>query len=192
MYFKPRWAGPDIWMRKALKPCGFECWEYFLCYVDGILCILDNPDRVMKGLKLKYILKTGIVKEPDFYLSAKISNHYIDGSSELEKPRWSMISEKYVKQIVINNEAVLSQINRILHKRASTPLASGYRPELDLSKNLCTRQVCFYQGLIGTIRWICDLGRIVIVMPATLMASHMIFPRVGHLKQTFHMFRYLK
>ena len=192
MHFKACRADPDVWMRKALKPCGFEYWEYVLCYVDDVLCISHDPDRVMKGLELKYILKPGSVKEPDLYLGAKISKYYIDGSPEPDKPRWSMSSDEYVKQSIINIEAELSKINSILPKRVSTPLAAGYRPELDSSKELNARQISFYQGLIGTLRWICELGRIDIVMPTTLMASHMMCPRAGHLEQTLHMFAYLK
>ena len=50
----------------------------------------------------------------------------------------------------------------------------------------------FYQDIIGTLRWICELGRIGIVMPTNSMASHMMRPRKGHLEQTLHMFAYLK
>ena len=68
----------------------------------------------------------------------------------------------------------------ILPKWVSTPLAAGYRSELDSSKKLGPRQVSFYQGLIGTSRWICEIGRIDILMPTALMASHMMCPRTGH------------
>ena len=93
----------------------------------------------MKGLELNYILKPSSVKEPDLYLGAKISKHYIDGSSEPEKSRWSMSSDKYVKQSILNIEAELSKINMILPKRVSTPLATGYRPDLDSPKELRPR-----------------------------------------------------
>ena len=61
MYFNPYQSDPSVWMHKALKPCGFEYWEYALCYVDDVLCISDNSDRLMKGLELNYILKPGSV-----------------------------------------------------------------------------------------------------------------------------------
>ncbi len=32
-------ADADVWMRKAVKPNGFEYWEYILCYVDDVLII---------------------------------------------------------------------------------------------------------------------------------------------------------
>ena len=30
---------PDVWYRPAVKPNGFEYYEYILCYVDDILCM---------------------------------------------------------------------------------------------------------------------------------------------------------
>ena len=162
MYFKPCQADPDVCMRKAIKPCGFKYWEYVLCNVYNILYISDNPDRVMKDSELKYILKTSSVKEPELYLGAKISKHYIDSSSEPDKPRWSMSFDKYVKQSVMNIEAELGEFNMILPKRVGTPLAVGYRPELDSSKEMGSRQVSFYRGLIGTLRWICELGALIL------------------------------
>ena len=83
MHFKPYQADPDVWMHNVLQLYGFEYWEYILCYVDDTLCISDKPERVMKGLELKYILKPGSVKEPDLYLGTKIPKHRIDVYSEL-------------------------------------------------------------------------------------------------------------
>jgi hypothetical protein len=34
------YADPDVWMQPAVKPDGFEYYEYYiLCYVDDVLCI---------------------------------------------------------------------------------------------------------------------------------------------------------
>ena len=37
--YTPSKADPDIWLRPAVKPCGFEYYEMVLVYVDDILCI---------------------------------------------------------------------------------------------------------------------------------------------------------
>jgi hypothetical protein len=47
------------------------------------------------------------VKVPDSYLGAQVSNFYIDGADDPEKPRWAMSSEKYdVKQAVADGNGV--------------------------------------------------------------------------------------
>ena len=69
-------------MQKASKPCDFKYYEYILCYVDDVLCISHDPNKVMKGLEVTYTLKPGSVKEPDLYLGAQIQKFYIDGSDE--------------------------------------------------------------------------------------------------------------
>jgi hypothetical protein len=54
------------------------------------------------------------------------------------------------------------------------------------------QQQNYYQGLIGVLRWICELGRIDIIMPVSLMSRYLAQAREGHLNQVFHMFAYLK
>mgnify|MGYP000288004004 CR=1 FL=1 len=103
-----------------------------------------------------------------------------------------MSSDPYVKQRIVNIEAELSKINCFLPKCVTTPIAGGYRPELDSSKKLNHRHISFYQGLIGILCWICELGRIDIVMLTTLLSSYMMLPRKVHLEPALHMFAYLK
>ena len=42
MGYRPTYADPDVWLRPAVKPDGFEYYEYILCYVDDVLCISHN------------------------------------------------------------------------------------------------------------------------------------------------------
>ena len=55
------------------------------------------------------------------------------------------------------------------------------RPEVDASQELDSQQAAYYQSLIGTLRWIVELGRIDIATEASLLASCMALPRIGHL-----------
>jgi len=50
----------------------------------------------------------------------------------------------------------------------------------------------YYQGLIGILRWIVELGRIDIIVPVTMLSCYLMPPREGHLQQTYHIFAYLK
>ena len=189
--FKSCKADADVWMRKNTKPDGFKYWEYCLCYVDDVLVVSHSPKTVMDLLSKKYTLKEGSVKPPDLYLGARISKHYIPGSDDPGKVRWAMSSDDYVKSAVDNVKTELNKINSQLPKNVETPLSSGYRPELDSSRELTPSQINYYQGLIGTLRWICELGRIDILMPVCLLSSYLMSPRVGHLEQALHCFAYL-
>ena len=52
------------------------------------------------------------------------------------KNRWSISLNAYGKQSIINIKVELSKLNFFLPKRVATPIAGGYRPELDSSKEL--------------------------------------------------------
>ena len=77
-------------------------------------------------------------------------------------------------------------------KKISLPLPTHYHPELDSSEELNTDQACYYQSLIGILRWIVKLGQIDIGFEASVMASHTALPRIGHLLKVFQIFGYLK
>ena len=142
----------------------------------------------MKGLEQSDTLKPSGVKESDFYLGAKVVKFYIDESNDPEKPCWSMSSDKYIKSAIANIKVELEKIQYILPTCIITSLSARYRTELDTSKELNSKQVSFYQDIIGTLRWICELGCIDIMMLTNLMASQMMCPRKEHLEQTLHIF----
>ena len=71
-------------------------------------------------------------------------------------------------------------------------MASGYRPELDQSPELNPERQNYFQGLIGVLRWICELGRLDILMPVSMLSRYLVSAREGHMDQVFHTFAYLK
>ena len=44
-------ANPDVWLRPALKLDGKEYYEYVLIYVDDIMAISHDTDRIIKQVK---------------------------------------------------------------------------------------------------------------------------------------------
>ena len=48
-----------------------------------------------------------------------------------------------------------------------------------------------YANLIGVLCWMVELGRIDIGFEVSVMSQHMAHPRVGHLTQVLHIFKYL-
>jgi hypothetical protein len=185
-------ADPDVWMRAKTKPDGFKYWSYILVYTDDILIVDHEPQVAMDYLASRYTLKPGSVKEPDTYLGAQVSKYFIAGAENPDKPRWAMSSEKYVKQAVADVETELEKVDECLPTRVSTPLSQGYRPELDQSRELDAKRGQYYQSLIGVLRWICELGRVDILVAVSMMSRYVVSPREGHLQQVFHLFAYLK
>ncbi len=148
-------ADPDVWMKPKTKPDGFKYWSYILVYTDDILAVDHDPKSIMDYLASRYTLKPGSVQEPELYLGSQVSKFYIEGAENPEKPRWAMLSEKYVKQAVADVELELSNVGQCLPTRVTTPLSQGYRPELDQSREMDSKRGQYYQSLIGVLRWIC-------------------------------------
>jgi hypothetical protein len=103
-----------------------------------------------------------------------------------------MSSEAYVKQAVSDVETELAKVDQCLPTRVTTPVSQGYRPELDASAELDAKRGQYFQSLIGILRWICELGRLDILVPTSMLSRYTVSPRVGHLQQVFHIFAYLK
>jgi Reverse transcriptase (RNA-dependent DNA polymerase) len=185
-------ADPDIWMKAKGKPNGDAYWEYVLVYVDDILCISHEPQKFMDMLGDKYTLKAGSVGPPTTYLGAEIRQHRIEGSDEPEKVRWAMSSDAYVKRAVAEVESKLEEIGEKLSTRVQTPLTPDYHPELDQTPELDAKRANYYQGLIGILRWACELGRVDILVDVAKLSRFLAAPREGHLQQVFHIFAYLK
>jgi hypothetical protein len=73
-----------------------------------------------------------------------------------------------VKQAVADVETELEKVDLCLPMRVTTLLAQGYRPELDQSRELDSKCGQYYQSLIRVLRWICELGRIDIMVAVCL------------------------
>jgi hypothetical protein len=86
----------------------------------------------------------------------------------------------------------LGREGKRLQGRFSTPMTTGYRPELDYSPFLNDPAATYYMELIGILRWAVELGRIDIMVAVSLLSSYTMQPRAGHLDQVFHVFGYLK
>jgi hypothetical protein len=185
-------ADPDLWMKAAVKPNGDKIYEYVISYVDDLIFQGLDPKGFMDALGQRFTLKPGSIKEPDTYLGVDIKKFRIPNSDDPDKVRWAFESTSYVKKAIADLEKELEDADLRLLPSAKTPLASGYRPELDLSAELGSKQLNYYQGLIGVLRWVCEIGRIDVLMPVSLMSRYLVSARQGHLEQVFHIFAYLK
>jgi hypothetical protein len=185
--YKPTKADPDVWLRPAAKTNGFEYYELVLCYVDDILCISDNPKATLFDLTSVFKLKDDKIEPPDVYLGAQLDKMII-GDVEC----WTMSAEKYVTASVKNVDEALAKRGLRLPSKCYTPLASDYRPELEISPELKSDGIQLYQELIGVLRWAVELGRVDVLLEVALMSTYMAMPREGHLQQLYRIFGYFK
>jgi hypothetical protein len=188
MGYRPSYADPDVWLRPAIKPDGFEYYEYILCYVDDVLCISHDPKKSMKRIQEDFKLKDDKIEEPDVYLGATLSKMKLENG----KYCWTMSPEQYVKAAVTNVEEDLAKNGKRLPSKCVTPFSSNYAPWLETSPELKADGVQRFQELIGQLRWAVEIGRVDILLEVSLLSSYLAMPRVGHLEQAFHVFGYLK
>lgn len=103
-----------------------------------------------------------------------------------------MSSIPYVRKAVAEVIRELRDVGEQLVSNAITPLSIGYRPELDTTPLLDERRASYYQGLIGVLRWMCELGRVDLLHPTALLSHFLAAPREGHMDQALHSFAYLR
>jgi hypothetical protein len=138
-------------------------------------------------------LKPGSVRTPAEYLGSDIKEFVIPPvNGEEPEPCWSMSADTYVKRAVADAVCTLDEVGQRLKTRVTTPMDSGYRPELDATPELDERKANYFQGLIVIVRWIVELGRVDIMVAVAMLSRFLASPREGHLEQAFHIFAYLK
>ena len=101
-------------------------------------------------------------------------------------------SSQYVREEVQNVVNYLKNRGEGLAAKAVTPRMSGYRPEIDITPELGSEDAAYYNSLIVVLRWIVELGRIVINVEASMLSSHLALPREGHFQELLHIFAYPK
>ena len=53
-------------------------------------------------------------------------------------------------------------------------------------------QATYYQSQIGILRWLCEIGRIDILVNVSMLALHLALPREGHLEAVYQIYSYLR
>ena len=189
--YKPTRADPDVWLRPARKPDGFEYYEMVLVYVDDILHLSHHrrieENKTMQAVGRIYDLKPGSTGKPSRYLGANVGSLFDDTGKEM----WFMSAADYIREAVKTIEADLGDDIK-LRGRADRPFNQEYRPELDATPELNAELIQKFQGYIGILRWTVELGRVDIMTEVSLLSSYLVSPREGHLQAALHIFAYLR
>jgi hypothetical protein len=188
-------ADPDVWFRRSKRASGEDYYEYVLLYVDDVICISENAERVIRDeIGRDWELKDESIGPPSKYLGGLLREVTLSNGVQA----WAFGSSQYVKAAVANVQEHLRKLNgskiwaNCLPKRVQTPLSCDYRPEIDISPECDEADAAYYHSLIGVLRWIVELGRVDIDVEVSMMSSHLAMPRVGHLKELYHIFAYLE
>lgn len=195
----------DVWMRRARRHSrasvgdtdpstdtgrGAEYWEYVLLYVDDVLVVSDNAQKIIRQeIGSIFELKQESIGKPDIYLGGQVTEVELpDGST-----CWGYGSSKYVNSAVKNaEEYFVKKFGKQLPAKANTPISTNYRPEIDCTRELNPEEASYFHQQIGILRWIVELGRVDINTEVSMLSSCLAMPREGHLDQVFHIYAYLK
>ena len=115
---------------------------------------------------------------PTLYLGNKVSKVELQNGVSA----WSFSSSQYVQAAVTNVEDRLKDNGLSFSTKCNSPIVRNYRPEIDISPELETREAAYYQSLIGILRWIVELGRVDITTEVSILSSCMAMLRQGHLE----------
>jgi hypothetical protein len=183
-------ADQDLWYKPEVRPSdGFSYYAYALLYVDDALVVHHDAEAALREIDKYFKMKPGSIGDPKFYLGAKLRPVTLPNGVEA----WGMSPSKYLQGAINNVKDYLKKNGGwTLPKRAATPFAAGYRPEMDTSPELDAEKAHYYMSQIGILRWCVELGRVDIITEVSMLASHLALPREGHLEAVFHMFAYLE
>ena len=185
--YRPSYADPDVWLKAAAKPGGFEYYEMVLCYVDDVMAISHDPSRTIRGIQAVFKLKGDAANAPDMYLGVSLEKKVNSKGANC----WTMSPEKYVHAAIENVEKKIGQLP-YGKGQCPTPMKTSYHPSEDVSAELNEDGLRYYQELIGVLRWAVEIGRLDILLEVALLSCHLALPRKGHLDQVYHIFAYLK
>lgn len=187
--YRPCLADPDVWFKEETRPNdGSRYYAYMLLYVDDCLAIHYDAIGALRELDKYFPMKAGSIGDPKIYLGAKLRPTTLENGVVA----WAMSPSKYVQEAVANVQKHLKERGQSLAKNAVTPFSSDYSPELDVSEVLGPDDVTFFQSQIGILRWMVEMGRVDIITEVSLLASHLVLPRAGHLEAVYRIYAYLR
>ena len=105
---------------------------------------------------------------------------------------WALLYEHNVKNAVITVEGKLQKEVRKLPGKCTSPMTPGYHHSLETSLELGSKDLRYYQELIGMLRRSIDVGWVDILLEVAVLSSHLDLPRTEHLEETYHIFGCMK
>jgi hypothetical protein len=114
-----------------------------------VLCIHHNDMEQICAIDKQFPLKPSLVGNPDIYLGPKLRKVVLANGVEA----WSMLPSKHVQEAMQNVKNYLQEkeLGHPWLKKAPTPFAKCYRPEIDILPELGTDDAT-YDKLTSLLR----------------------------------------
>ena len=191
--YKPSMADNDIYFKEKVNTNGEKYYAYLVVYVDDLLSIDVNPRESIDMIGSNFSIKKGSVGFPTNYLGSTIRKWKATSLDGSEFETIALGSVSYVKEAVRVCKSRMKEFELTFPTSSpKSPFTStSYRPELDTTPECSIEQITLYQNLIGILRWICELGRLDVLLETNLLSQYMVSPREGHLRQLLNIFCYL-
>jgi hypothetical protein len=132
MGHKPSHADPDVWLRPAVKPDGFECCKHVLCHVDAVLCMSHDPMKSMKRIPDDFKLKDDKMVPPDVNLGARIAKMTLDDG----KMCWTMSRRVACEGGCCQRQRRPEESSQEAAVKVRDPFSSNHAPWLEESPEL--------------------------------------------------------
>ena len=186
-------ADADVYIKARSKGSGESYYEYILCYVDDILVISERPEEFMQSFAKLYQLKNGY-GFPSTFLGVDIAKYKISDHRGNDMMCFGFSSANYVTRIIKDLDMKIKALmpTYIFPTYVVAPLSSTYHPETDNTEELNDEYTTFYQGLVGVLRWLVEVGRVDLSHPTSILSSYLQAPRMGHLLEVLHVYAYVK
>ena len=102
-----------------------------------------------------------------------------------------MLLDEYVKAAATDAAEDSEKRGLKLKGKAYCPHKAGYCPEMDVTPELNEMGVAKFHGIIGTFRWMIELGQVDILTEVSNLSSFPAMPWEGHLEACYSIFAYL-
>jgi hypothetical protein len=149
-------ADPDVWIRKAVRPDGFQYYEMLFVFVYNILALSNEARKVIGDITQFYRAKEGSIKPPDIYLGSNVDRIQLSDGREV----WCTSPRDYVKNAISVVERLFEEDGEgySLKNKVKNPFPSNYRPEIDVTDELASTLATRFMQFIGILRWAIKLG----------------------------------
>jgi hypothetical protein len=161
-------ADPDVWMQPATKGDGLEYYEFVLLYMDDILTVSDNAEKVLREQIGRYFeLKEESIGPPKLYMGGHVCKVELTNGVKV----WTFSSSQYIQLAVKNVEDYLQGKDIKLPSKAEMPIMTSCCLAIDVSLELGPCDAACYQSLLGILRWMVELGSVDICIETSMMSS---------------------
>jgi len=127
-------------------------------YVNNILSLSHQVKEAIAEITSFYKEKDRSIKEPEFYLGTNIEKFQLPDRCKV----WTSSARSYCKNAVDIVKCLLLEDGKgyVLKSKVKYLFPTGYKPELDATKELGNKLASRYMQLIRILHWAIELGRL--------------------------------